>query len=75
MLWSENVPDDHILTADETFGPILPLRMFDTISEVIELVNSTPYGLQAGVYTNSLAVTKQFFRCVFIIYSVDQFGV
>ncbi len=38
----------------EIFGPVVNLFSYSTLEEVIEVANGTPYGLQAGVFTNSL---------------------
>src|SRR5699024_5482713 len=39
---------------EETFGPIAPIQSFETIEEVIQLANDTPYGLAANVFTESV---------------------
>ena len=57
-----DVADDAELVAEETFGPVVPLRAFDSIAELVDLVNSSPFGLQAGVFTQNLAVAKQLFN-------------
>ncbi|MCY7409157.1 MAG: aldehyde dehydrogenase family protein, partial [Chitinophagales bacterium] len=38
----------------EIFGPVLPVIPFDSIEEVIQKANNTPYGLAAYVWTNDL---------------------
>lgn len=48
------VSPESMLVRKETFGPLAPIMRFDTIEEAVELSNSTEYGLQAGVYTNSI---------------------
>jgi len=53
------VPDDCRIIREETFGPVLAVMAFNSISEVIEKVNSTIYGLQAGVFTQNLSVIKK----------------
>jgi acyl-CoA reductase-like NAD-dependent aldehyde dehydrogenase len=40
----------------EVFGPVVSIFRYDDLDEVIAQANSTPYGLQAGVYTRSLDV-------------------
>jgi acyl-CoA reductase-like NAD-dependent aldehyde dehydrogenase len=40
----------------EVFGPVVSIFGYENLDEVIALANSTPYGLQAGVYTKSLDV-------------------
>lgn len=58
----ENVPDDAELVTEETFGPVIPLRAFSAQKEMVELVNNSPFGLQAGVFTRDLQVAKQLFE-------------
>ncbi len=38
---------------EEVFGPILPIVIFDTIEQAIELANDTEYGLGAYVFTEN----------------------
>ncbi len=57
----ENVSDDHELVSDETFGPVIPLMSFEVLSELIERVNSTEFGLQSGVFTNDLKTIKHLY--------------
>ncbi|WP_027415631.1 aldehyde dehydrogenase family protein [Aneurinibacillus terranovensis] len=40
--------------AKETFAPVVVITPFDTFEEAIDAVNDSTYGLQAGVYTNSM---------------------
>jgi phenylacetaldehyde dehydrogenase len=47
-------PKDLFLT-EETFGPIVCLLPFDSDEELIELLNDTPYGLGASIWTNDLS--------------------
>lgn len=53
------VPDHCRVICEETFGPVLPVMRFNSIDEVIKRVNSSAYGLQAGVFTRDLAVVKK----------------
>ncbi|WP_237058721.1 sulfoacetaldehyde dehydrogenase SafD [Microbulbifer sediminum] len=67
LLWPtviDNVPDNAPLVAEETFGPVIPLRCFDSVEEVIGLVNDSPFGLQAGVFTRDLALARQLFHAL-----------
>ncbi|MBL7931039.1 MAG: aldehyde dehydrogenase family protein [Bacteroidia bacterium] len=48
-----NVAQSHKLMQEEIFGPVLAIQTFRTIDEVIEKANNTPYGLSAGVWTNT----------------------
>ena len=43
----------------EVFGPVVSIFGYESLDEVIALANSTPYGLQAGVYTKSLDVAMR----------------
>ncbi len=38
----------------ELFGPAVAIAPYETLDEAIDLANSTPYGLQAGIFTNNL---------------------
>lgn len=40
---------------EETFGPTLPILLFDTEEEAVRLCNDVPFGLTAGVWTRDLA--------------------
>ena len=58
----ENVTDQTELVKDETFGPVVPLLKFDSVDEVISRVNASPFGLQAGAFTNDLLLVKKLFK-------------
>jgi succinate-semialdehyde dehydrogenase/glutarate-semialdehyde dehydrogenase len=38
---------------EETFGPVLPIRVVDSLDEAIRLANDSPYGLTASGWTRS----------------------
>jgi succinate-semialdehyde dehydrogenase/glutarate-semialdehyde dehydrogenase len=40
---------------EEIFAPVVGVLAFDSLDEAIALANSSSYGLQAGVYTSSIA--------------------
>lgn len=42
------------LCREEAFGPIIAVLVYDDLDEAVDLANSTPYGLMAGVFTASL---------------------
>ncbi|HXP52631.1 MAG TPA: aldehyde dehydrogenase family protein, partial [Bacteroidia bacterium] len=46
------VKDDMKVCAEEIFGPVVTLDSFATFEEVVDKVNNTKFGLQAGVFTN-----------------------
>jgi acyl-CoA reductase-like NAD-dependent aldehyde dehydrogenase len=58
----ENVLPSDELISDETFGPVIPLIKFSSIDEMIDVINSTPYGLQSGVFTNNLSLVKRLYE-------------
>ncbi len=39
---------------EEVFGPVMTLSTFDTVDEVFAAVNSSRFGLQAGVFTKDI---------------------
>ena len=50
---------DHVtpnmkIVRDETFGPIAPLIRVHSVDEAFEVANDSKYGLQAGVFTESI---------------------
>ncbi|WP_435208889.1 aldehyde dehydrogenase family protein [Streptomyces sp. bgisy034] len=50
-----DLPNDSRVIQEEIFGPVLTVQPFDSEDEAVELANSTPYGLAAGVQTGNLA--------------------
>jgi len=48
------VADDMLCMCDETFGPLLPIAVFDTLDEVVERANDSLYGLAAYAFTTDL---------------------
>ncbi|WP_326874868.1 aldehyde dehydrogenase family protein [Bosea sp. (in: a-proteobacteria)] len=58
----DDVPAEAELVRSETFGPVLAVRRFSDPDQVIGEVSDSPYGLQAGVFTNDHALVKRFSR-------------
>ena len=51
----DHVPHDSELVYEETFGPVVPIvRVPDDDDALMDISNSTPFGLSAGVCTNDL---------------------
>jgi succinate-semialdehyde dehydrogenase/glutarate-semialdehyde dehydrogenase len=48
------VPDDARLLDEEIFGPVAPVRAFDSEDDAIDAANATEYGLVAYVYTQDI---------------------
>jgi lactaldehyde dehydrogenase len=50
----DHVKSDMKIVSDETFGPIAPIIRVHSVDEAFEIANNTEYGLQAGVFTQSI---------------------
>ncbi|OPL07623.1 MAG: NAD-dependent succinate-semialdehyde dehydrogenase [delta proteobacterium ML8_F1] len=50
-----DVTEEMKITREETFGPVLPIMVFDTEEQAYEMANSTPYGLAAYAYSRDLS--------------------
>ena len=50
------------LAKSEVFGPVLTIAPFDSVKAAIEQVNSSPYGLQAGVFTANSDTAEACYR-------------
>ncbi len=53
------VPVQAHLAKEEAFAPYAEVRTYDTIEEAFALVNDSPYGLQAGLYTQTESLLKR----------------
>lgn len=49
-----DVPLDARIMWEETFGPAVPVTVFDTVDEAIEIANNSEYGLDSAVFTRDL---------------------
>lgn len=49
---------------EETFGPVCPVMPYKDFDEAVELVNDSPYGLGANLYTRDARRVKRFFEGV-----------
>lgn len=49
-----DVPPDARLAQNEVFGPVLAVLRFSDDEEAIEIANGTPYGLAAGLWSESI---------------------
>ena len=50
-----NPARDDQVSCEEVFGPVCTVTAVDSVEEAIELANGTRYGLQAGIFTTSIA--------------------
>ena len=47
------------VVCNEIFAPVVTVIPYETLNEAIEAVNDSPYGLQAGIFTESLEVAME----------------
>lgn len=73
------VPEQADVWMREAFGPLACLRPYRGLDEAIAVVNRSPYGLQAGIFTRDLGAAFRAAREVevggFLINDVPQFRV
>jgi acyl-CoA reductase-like NAD-dependent aldehyde dehydrogenase len=55
----ENAPRHCAIVTEEAFGPVAILEPFEDFSEVLERVNDSAFGLQAGIFTRDLYRAQQ----------------
>jgi acyl-CoA reductase-like NAD-dependent aldehyde dehydrogenase len=51
-----NVQSNMRVVCQETFAPIVTVQTYETLDEGLRMANDSEFGLQAGVFTRSLAV-------------------
>lgn len=56
----DGVPTDAPVYHQEVFGPVLAIVHVDTYEEAIALVNASPYGNGAAIFTNDGGVARRF---------------
>lgn len=54
-----NVPTMATIYASEAFAPVLIMQPYDELDQAIAIVNSSKYGLQAGLYSNDVRVIQR----------------
>lgn len=57
-----NVTQNMIVMREETFGPVLPLMVYDTFEEAIAYTNDCEFGLGACLFTTDSYKAKLFFE-------------
>ncbi|MGH2725183.1 MAG: aldehyde dehydrogenase family protein [Actinomycetota bacterium] len=60
------VTEDMEVCREEIFGPVTTVSPYQTFEEAIDAVNATPYGLQAGVFTESIERALQAHRDIVV---------
>jgi gamma-glutamyl-gamma-aminobutyraldehyde dehydrogenase len=58
------VQTDMRIAQEEIFGPVLCVMEFEDVEDAIQIANSTPYGLAAGVWTSNLGKAHQMVRAI-----------
>ena len=48
-------PESAKVVCEEVFGPVVVVNAVASLDEAVERANATRYGLQAGIFTSSLA--------------------
>lgn len=60
----DGVTEEMLVAREETFGPIVPLTTIRDESEALRMVNSSPFGLLAAVWTRDLGRGLRFAESV-----------
>lgn len=60
----DDVAETSTLFQSETFGPVIAVRRFASPEHVIDELDASPYGLQAGIFTNDHALIRRLSRAL-----------
>ena len=52
------------VVSEEIFGPVVTVQPYDEIEPVFRAISESPFGLQCGIFTNSLDLALSAFRSV-----------
>jgi acyl-CoA reductase-like NAD-dependent aldehyde dehydrogenase len=52
------------VVCEEIFGPAMNIQAYEDIEPIFRSITESPYGLQCGIYTNSLSLAMSAFRKV-----------
>lgn len=61
-LITQTSPPVRSFQQEEIFAPVMLAGKFDSLDDLIGLINSSPYGLQTGVFTQNLAAIERLYR-------------
>ncbi|HSG81013.1 MAG TPA: aldehyde dehydrogenase family protein [Gemmatimonadota bacterium] len=65
LVWPTILTDttrDMKVECEEIFGPVITVRPYDDFQVAVRLVNDSPYGLQAGVFTHDIRLIDYAYR-------------
>jgi acyl-CoA reductase-like NAD-dependent aldehyde dehydrogenase len=51
---------------EEVFGPVLTVHVYDTWKDALRMADATRYGLQAGIFTDSIARIREAFATLHV---------
>ena len=54
-----NVTSQMQVISDENFGPVIPVRAFDTVDEAVMMANATEFGLSAAVIAGDISEAEE----------------
>jgi acyl-CoA reductase-like NAD-dependent aldehyde dehydrogenase len=52
------------VVSEEIFGPAMTLQTYEDIEPLFKAISDSPYGLQCGLYTNSLDLAMSAFKTI-----------
>ncbi len=61
-----NVKQQMRVVCQETFAPIVVVQTYESLEEALKIANDTEFGLQAGIFTSSLAVAMEAARSLHV---------
>lgn len=59
-----NVNSNSTLTKEEAFAPVVIIEKYSDFNDAINMVNSSKFGLQAGVFTNNIKKIMQAYNTI-----------
>jgi acyl-CoA reductase-like NAD-dependent aldehyde dehydrogenase len=73
------VPEELRVCAEEAFAPIVVLLSYEDFDDALRRANDSPYGLQAGLFTNDVRLIQRAFETLevgaLIVNDVNTFRV